>query len=63
VAFVVLNGGPGAPEREIARALNEQLAQRLPVYMLPRRFRFLDALPMTANGKADRRKLAESLSG
>jgi len=29
--------------------------------MLPRKFVFLDAFPITANGKADRTKLAESL--
>jgi acyl-CoA synthetase (AMP-forming)/AMP-acid ligase II len=29
--------------------------------MLPRKFIFLDALPITANGKADRSKLAESV--
>jgi hypothetical protein len=28
---------------------------------VPRKFRFLDAFPMTPNGKADRRKLAELL--
>jgi acyl-coenzyme A synthetase/AMP-(fatty) acid ligase len=27
--------------------------------MVPRKFRFLEAFPMTANGKADRRKLTE----
>jgi acyl-CoA synthetase (AMP-forming)/AMP-acid ligase II len=27
--------------------------------MLPARFHFLDAFPMTTNGKADRRKLGE----
>jgi len=61
IAFVVLNGGRDSPESKIAHALSGQLAQRLPVYMIPRRFRFLDAFPMTPNGKADRGKLAESL--
>ena len=37
------------------------LSERLPAYMAPRKFHFLDAFPMTANGKADRRKLAEVL--
>ena len=30
--------------------------------MLPRKFHFLDVFPMNANGKADRKKLAESLA-
>ena len=29
--------------------------------MVPRKFWFLEAFPMTTNGKADRRKLAEML--
>ena len=31
--------------------------------MLPRRFIFLETFPMTLNGKADRRVLAERLGG
>lgn len=73
VAFIVpadrgadSGAGPGADQDasdlERAQALREALGHRLPAYMLPRRFVFLDALPMTANGKADRRKLAEALS-
>jgi D-alanine--poly(phosphoribitol) ligase subunit 1 len=60
-AFVV----PAAPiqgsEFEFSSRLKTALGQRIPVYMVPRKFRFLNAFPMTANGKADRRKLAELL--
>ena len=38
-----------------------KLAHHLPVYMLPRKFVFLDAFPMTANGKVDRAALASLL--
>lgn len=37
--------------------IKAELADRLPAYMIPRNIRFLTALPMTANGKADRKVL------
>jgi D-alanine--poly(phosphoribitol) ligase subunit 1 len=47
------------PESDFALAgsLRNRLAERVPAYMLPRRIRFMDAFPMTVNGKADRRAL------
>ena len=60
-AFVVLNSRIEASHFELSQALRRQLAERLPVYMLPRKFVFLDAFPLTANGKADRARLAQSL--
>ncbi|WP_271271074.1 non-ribosomal peptide synthetase [Aliamphritea hakodatensis] len=39
----------------------EALAQFLPGYMVPRRFTFMDSLPLTLNGKVDRKALAESV--
>ncbi|MET8567698.1 amino acid adenylation domain-containing protein [Streptomyces sp. NPDC004783] len=39
--------------------LRERLAHRLPAHMLPSRLVLLDALPMTTNGKVDRRALEE----
>jgi D-alanine--poly(phosphoribitol) ligase subunit 1 len=60
-AFVVLNRGTEQSNFEMTQSLRRELAERLPAYMLPRKFVFLDAFPLTANGKADRAQLAQSL--
>lgn len=60
-AFIVLSRRGMESDFEMGNRLRAQLAERLPAYMLPRKFRFYDAFPMTVNGKPDRRKLAESV--
>ncbi len=61
-AFVVLSGLKQGSDFEVSARLKTALGERLPAYMLPRKFIFVDAFPMTANGKADRRQLAERLA-
>ena len=53
VAYVVTRRG-GAPTVSELRSF---LQQELPDYMIPSAFVFLDALPLNANGKVDRRAL------
>ena len=60
-AFVVLSSRTEASHFELTQSLRRQLADRLPVYMLPRKFVFRDTFPLTANGKVDRAELAQSL--
>lgn len=67
-AFVVVDRGElvrwlglagGAPgDFELSRALKAALGRTLPAYMIPRRIRVVDRMPLTANGKVDRRALA-----
>ncbi len=57
-AFVI---ALGAGSDSDVRLLRARLGERVPPYMLPRVVRFVDRFPMTANGKIDRLKLAESL--
>jgi amino acid adenylation domain-containing protein len=52
VAYVV-----PAQQAPTISELNGFLRQKLPEYMVPSAFMFLDALPLTANGKVDRRNL------
>jgi D-alanine--poly(phosphoribitol) ligase subunit 1 len=61
-AFVVLGEPQAGSEREIGSRLRSQLSKRIPEYMLPRKFRILEGFPMNANGKTDRRKLAELIT-
>jgi amino acid adenylation domain-containing protein len=56
VAYVV--SAQGSIDRESCEAeLRRSLHERLPAYMMPSAFVFLDHLPLTANGKVDRRAL------
>ncbi len=53
VAYVVpISGSCATPD-----ALRASLRATLPIHMIPSRFAFLDALPLTAAGKIDRRRL------
>ena len=56
VAHVVFSSGKCATPTE----LREHLGAALPAHMIPDVFNFLPELPMTPNGKVDRRSLAAS---
>src|SRR5450830_165298 len=48
---------PTTVQRPDAAQLSMALAQQLPPYMLPRQLIFLEALPLSANGKLDHQAL------
>ncbi|MEB0013428.1 amino acid adenylation domain-containing protein [Glaciimonas sp. Gout2] len=54
VAYLVAEESGAPLDRTL---LKSQLQQRLPDYMVPAQFMLLDRLPVTANGKLDRRAL------
>ena len=60
-AFVTLAARNETSDFKLTHNLRSQLGERLPAYMLPRKFVFLNVFPMTANGKVDRTALAKSL--
>jgi amino acid adenylation domain-containing protein len=55
VAYVAA-GGAGGPEG-LAQELKDALRQKLPEYMVPSEIVIMDSLPLTRNGKIDRRGL------
>ena len=59
VAYVVMQKTTPSPDGTVAVAteLREFLKQKLPEYMVPSAFVMLDALPLTASGKLNRRAL------
>lgn len=52
-AYLILNAGATCSPRELRQALREQL----PAYMVPAAYVFLEAFPLTPNGKIDRHAL------
>ncbi|KST63435.1 hypothetical protein BC008_13310 [Mastigocoleus testarum BC008] len=52
-----LNSKKDKDSQSISVQLRKYLQQKLPVYMVPFEYISLDALPLTANGKVDRKKL------
>ncbi|MEV7142385.1 amino acid adenylation domain-containing protein [Streptomyces tauricus] len=58
-AYVTTAGATTAEDAVLFDALREHLAQSLPDYMVPATFLRLDAFPVTANGKLDRRALPQ----
>jgi amino acid adenylation domain-containing protein len=55
-AYVVPAGGP-APQTPARGELHAFLKEKLPEYMVPHVYIFLDKLPLTSHGKVDRRAL------
>ncbi|MBB5326177.1 D-alanine--poly(phosphoribitol) ligase subunit 1 [Anoxybacillus tepidamans] len=48
-------------EYQLTAYLKKELQQLLPAYMIPKKFVYVSSLPMTNNGKADRKKIANEV--
>ncbi|OIN46674.1 non-ribosomal peptide synthetase [Pseudomonas azotoformans] len=59
VAYVVPADGSQIKEAELRDTLRRALKTRLPDYMVPTHFMFLAQMPLTPNGKLDRKGLPE----
>ena len=58
-AFCVYNS-PVSNAIQMQKKIKQQMASFVPEYMIPRKIVFVDEIPMTANGKADRKRLQET---
>ncbi|WP_066064888.1 D-alanine--poly(phosphoribitol) ligase subunit DltA [Neobacillus soli] len=46
-------------EYQLTSAIKKELSEVIPAYMIPRKFTYRDELPMTPNGKIDRKQIRE----
>ncbi|WP_379968948.1 D-alanine--poly(phosphoribitol) ligase subunit DltA [Ectobacillus sp. sgz5001026] len=49
-------------EYQLTSAIKKEIASFLPNYMIPRKFMYRESIPMTANGKVDRKKLLSEVT-
>lgn len=57
VAYLVPAGEDGFPQKSLQESLRQALQSQLPAHMVPVAYVALEALPLSANGKLDRRAL------
>ena len=62
VAFVVAEKNDFAKEFQLTKAIKEELGQSVMEYMIPQKFIYVDKLPLTANGKIDRKGLMNEVN-
>lgn len=62
VAFVVVANNPFDKEFKLTKAIKEELSQGVMDYMIPQKFVYVDQLPLTANGKIDRKGLINEVN-
>ncbi|MEC0302856.1 D-alanine--poly(phosphoribitol) ligase subunit DltA [Terribacillus saccharophilus] len=61
IAAVVPEEHDFEKEYQLTAAIRKDLALRLPAYMIPRKFTYHLTIPMTMNGKADRKRMKEEV--
>lgn len=44
---------------KLQKQIKEEMSEFVPDYMIPRKMKFVDEIPITANGKADRKRIQE----
>ncbi|MGX7244929.1 D-alanine--poly(phosphoribitol) ligase subunit DltA [Enterococcus quebecensis] len=62
VAYVVAERNEFDKEFKLTKAIKEELRQTVMDYMIPQKFIYVDQLPLTANGKIDRKGLINEVN-
>jgi len=62
VAYVVANDNDFEKAYQLTKAIKEELAEGVMEYMVPQKFVYVDQLPLTANGKIDRKRLISEVN-
>lgn len=63
VAYVVPEAHDFEKEYQLSKAIKAELKQRVMDYMVPQKYVYVDALPLTQNGKVDRKGLINEVNG
>ncbi|GHU68538.1 D-alanine--poly(phosphoribitol) ligase subunit 1 [Clostridia bacterium] len=62
VAYLVAAAHDFESEYELSKSIKKTLAKSVPDYMVPQKFVFVDKLPLTVNGKVDRKRVTEEVN-
>ena len=60
-AFIVPASHSFEKDYQLTSAIKKELAELIPAYMIPRKFVYCKNLPMTPNGKVDRKQLVNGV--
>src|SRR5699024_8823499 len=62
IAYVVVKENDFEDEFKITQAIKKELSETMMSYMMPQRFIYVDSLPLTNNGKIDRKSLMKEVN-
>ncbi|MHC9536317.1 D-alanine--poly(phosphoribitol) ligase subunit DltA [Dellaglioa sp. BT-FLS60] len=62
IAYIVQKEHPFQRDTELTAAIKKDLMDKMMSYMIPQRFVYVDTLPLTQNGKIDRKKLINEVN-
>lgn len=62
IAYVVAKENDFEDEFKLTQAIKKELSETMMSYMMPQRFIYVDSLPLTNNGKIDRKSLMKEVN-